>query len=352
MSKEIRKTREGLVRSIGTKALAANIFNMVVGAGIFVLPGVIASYLGASAIFAYLICAVAVSLIFLCYAEIGSRIRRSGGSYAYIEEAFGPFAGFVASMLLWFGWAILSDAALLVAMTETIIIVVPELDDPIIRPLFMFSLLTFLVFMNVRGVDSGVRLYVINTIAKVIPLGLLVIFGLFAINIDNLIITEIPSFEQIGATTLILFFAFSGAECALNASGEIENPEKTVPRGILLGMGSILLLYLCLQTVAQGVLGADLANNTEAPLSATANIVFGSWGGKMLLAGTAISIFATLSGDILVTPRVIFASARDGNLPKVLAKVHPKFNTPYLSVIVFATILLLIALSGTFSTLA
>lgn len=352
MSEEIVKTKEGLVRSIGTKALGVNVFNMVVGGGIFVLPGVVASYLGASAIFAYLICAFAVSLIFLCYAEIGSRIRRSGGSYAYIEDAFGPFAGFIASMLLWFGWAILSDAALLVAMTETIIFIVPELDSPIFRPLFMVSLLIFLVFMNIRGVNSGVRLYVINTIAKFIPLGLLVIFGLFAINLDNLVITEWPSFQQLGTTTLILFFAFSGAECALNASGEIKNPEKTVPRGILLGMGSILLLYLALQTVAQGVLGSDLAVNTEAPLSATAGIVFGSWGGKMLLVGAAISIFATLSGDILVTPRVIFASARDGNLPKFIAKVHPKFNTPYVAVIVFASFMFLIALSGTFKELA
>ncbi|MCC3861227.1 APC family permease [Pseudemcibacter aquimaris] len=349
---EKKLSREGLVRSIGPLALGTNVFNMVVGAGIFVLPGVVASHLGASAIFAYLICGLAVSMIFLCYAEIGSRVRRSGGSYAYIEDAFGPFAGFIASMLLWFGWAILSDAALLVILTETIILIVPEVDNQIFRILFMTGLIAFLVFTNVRGVESGKKLYIANTIAKVIPLGLLVIFGFFAINFDNLTITEWPSVEQIGASTLILFFAFSGAECALNASGEIEKPEKTVPRGIMLGIGSILMLYLALQTVAQGVLGADLGNNTEAPLSATAEIIFGSWGGKMLLVGTAISIFATLSGDILVTPRVVFASARDGNLPKFLAKVHPKFNTPYMSVIVFSALLLLIAFSGTFETLA
>jgi amino acid transporter len=158
--------------------------------------------------------------------------------------------------------------------------------------------------------------------------------------------------DQIGASALILFFVFSGAESALNASGEIKNPEKTVPRGIFLGMGIILFLYLGLQTVAQGVLGSELGNNLDAPLSATAEIVFGSWGGKMIIVGTAISIFATLSGDILVTPRVIFASARDGNLPKILAKVHPKYRTPYVSVIVFAVFMFIIATSGTFSTLA
>ena len=116
---------EGLVRAIGSRALGVNIINLVVGAGIFVLPGVIAAQLGPAAITAYLVCSVAVALIFLCFAEIGSRITRSGGAYAYIEEAFGPFAGFVASMLFWFGWSALADAAITVAMVETMAIAFP-----------------------------------------------------------------------------------------------------------------------------------------------------------------------------------------------------------------------------------
>jgi basic amino acid/polyamine antiporter, APA family len=346
------KSNEGLVRTIGTRALGTNIFNMVVGGGIFVLPGVIAARLGPSAIIAYLICAVAIGFIFLCYAEIGSRITRSGGSYAYIEEAFGPFAGFIASILLWFGWAVLADAALIVAMVETMAIAFPKLEDPIWRSTVIIGMLAFLVVTNVRGVKSGVNLYIITTIAKFIPLGLLLVVGLFFINVENLVITEWPSVQNIGASTLILIFAFSGAECALNASGEIKNPSKTVPRGMLLGLGSIFILFLGLQSVAQGVLGSELANNTEAPLAAAAKIVFGEWGVTMLLIGGVISIFSTISGDILVTPRVVFASARDGSLPKILAKVHPKYKTPYVSVIFFSVVLGVIALTGSFKTLA
>jgi basic amino acid/polyamine antiporter, APA family len=237
------KSNEGLVRTIGTRALGTNIFNMVVGGGIFVLPGVIAARLGPSAIIAYLICAVAIGFIFLCYAEIGSRITRSGGSYAYIEEAFGPFAGFIASILLWFGWAVLADAALIVAMVETMAIAFPKLEDPIWRSTVIIGMLAFLVVTNVRGVKSGVNLYIITTIAKFIPLGLLLVVGLFFINVENLVITEWPSVQNIGASTLILIFAFSGAECALNASGEIKNPSKTVPRGMLLGLGSIFISW-------------------------------------------------------------------------------------------------------------
>jgi amino acid transporter len=352
MSDQNRTQNEGLVRAIGTRALSLSIVNMVVGAGIFVLPGLVAVQLGSAAIVAYLVCSLAVSLVFLCFAEIGSRVTRSGGAYAYIEEAFGPFAGFIASILFWFGWSVLSDAAITVAMVETIAIAFPILAETIPRALFIIGLYTFLAIINIIGVRSGVKLFVFNTIAKLVPLLLLLVVGLFAIEIDYLIISEWPSVQNIGAGAIILFFAFAGAESGLNASGEIENPSKTVPRGMLFGLLGIFLLYVGLQTVAQGVLGAELANNTEAPLAAAAIKVFGEWGAKMLLVGGAISIFATVSGDMLGAPRVVFASALDGNLPKFLAKVHPKYKTPYVSVIFFAAVICAFALSGTFKALA
>ena len=352
MSDHNRTQDEGLVRAIGTRALSLSIVNMVVGGGIFVLPGLVAVQLGSAAIVAYVVCSVAISLVFLCFAEIGSRITRSGGAYAYIEEAFGPFAGFIASILFWFGWSILSDAAITVAMIETIAIAFPILTEIIPRALFIIGLYTFLAVVNIIGVRSGVKLFVFNTIVKLVPLILLLVFGLFAIKIDYLKISEWPSAQNIGTAALILFFAFAGAESGLNASGEIENPSKTVPRGMLLGLLGIFLLYVGLQTVAQGVLGAELANNTEAPLAAAAIKVFGEWGAKMLLVGGAISIFATVSGDMLGAPRVVFASALDGNLPKFLAKVHPKYKTPYMSVIFLGVMICAFALSGTFKPLA
>ncbi len=352
MSDHNRTQDEGLVRVIGTRALSLSIVNMVVGAGIFVLPGLVAVQLGSAAIVAYLVCSLAVSLVFLCFAEIGSRVTRSGGAYAYIEEAFGPFTGYIASILFWFGWSILSDAAITVAMVETIAIAFPILTETVPRALFIIGLYTFLAVINIIGVRSGVKLFVFNTIAKLVPLLLLLVVGLFAIKIDNLIISEWPSVQNIGVAALILFFAFAGAESGLNPSGEIENPSKTIPRGMLLGLLGIFLLYVGLQTVAQGVLGAELANNTEAPLAAAAIKVFGEWGAKMLLVGGAISIFATVSGDMLGAPRVVFASALDGNLPKFLAKVHPKYKTPYRAVIFFAAVICAFALSGTFKPLA
>ena len=343
---------EGLVRAIGAGALGTNVFNMTVGAGIFVLPGVVAAEIGSAALLAYLVCAAAVGLVFLCYAEVGSRITRSGGSYAYIEEAFGPMAGFVASVLLWFGWGCLSGAAVLVTMTDMLAQVVPLLREPLARALFLVATVAVVAITNIRSVESGMKLYIFNTAAKLVPLLVLVLAGVFAIRGENLAFGAWPSAGSLGAASIILFFAFAGPETALSASGEIRNPARNVPLGLLLGMGSILALYLGLQMVAQGVLGSALAENTTAPLAAAATQVLGGWGAQMLLLGAVISIFANLSGDLLSTPRILFATARDGSLPAVLARVHPQHHTPHVAIAVYCTIMVLFALSGSFRVLA
>ena len=343
---------EGLVRVIGTGAVGLSVVNLVVGAGIFVLPGLVAAELGPAAIIAYLICSVTVALVFLCFAEVGTRVTRSGGAYAYIEEAFGPFAGFIASILFWFGFSALADAAITVVMVDSLAVLFPVLDEFIPRALFIITVLAFLAAVNVRGVKAGVRLFIFNTLAKLVPLLLLLGAGLFVINIENLAIPEWPTATSLGAGTILLFYAFNGAESALNASGEIKNPAKTIPLGLLLGLGGILVLYIGLQTVAQGVLGSELANNTKAPLVAVATEVFGDWGGKMLIAGAVISIYSTLSGDMLGGPRVIFASSLDNNLPKILGKVHSTYKTPHVAIIFFAIVVAVFAVSGTFKYLA
>jgi amino acid transporter len=352
MSNTNHETDEGLVRGIGTWALGANVINMVLGAGIFAIPGIVAAQIGPAALIAYLVCAFIVGLVFLCYAEVGSRVTRSGGSYAYVEEAFGPFAGFVASTLLWLGYAVLGDAALAVALTEALALQLPLLSEGLPRSLFIVVLFAFLAVINIVGLKQGVRLVIVNTIAKLVPLVLLAVVGLFFISFDNLAIVEWPSLQNFGAAALFLFFAFSGAETALNSSGEISNPAKTIPRGLLLGVGGIFTLYVALQVVAQGTLGPELANNTAAPLAAAATVVFGSWGAQLMLLGMVISIFGCLSGDVLNTPRVIFASARDGLLPGVLARVHSRYHTPHVAILLFAAAGGIAALSGTFAQLA
>jgi len=345
-------TEEGLVRAIGTRSLSLGIINMIIGAGIFVLPGLVASILGPAAILAYLICSVAVALVFLCFAEAGSRVSRSGGAYAYIEDAFGPYAGFLAATLLWFGWGALANAAVAIALAEMMGIAFPFFEGSVAKAAFIIALFGGLAWINVIGVRSGVRFAAVNTYGKLIPLVVLVVFGAFFIQWDNLAITSMPDFSSLGAGTLLLVFAFGGAEIALNSGGEIKNPERTVPLGLLIGIGVVFILYLSIQGVAQGVMGADLATSLEAPLVATAERAFGPWGKTFLLIGAGISIFGVTSGHILSNPRAVFAAARDGLLPKKLAEVHPRYNTPHMAIIFYSILACGFALSGTFKTLA
>jgi basic amino acid/polyamine antiporter, APA family len=345
-------TGEGLIRAIGVRSLSLSIINMIIGAGIFVLPGLVAAVLGPAAILAYLLCSIAVALVFLCFAEAGSRVSRSGGAYAYIEEAFGPYAGFLAATLLWFGWGALANAAVAIALADMMGIAFPALNTAFSKGVFIALLFGGLAWINIRGVRSGVRFAAINTYGKLIPLAVLVVFGAFFIQWDNVVISSMPSFSSLGAGTLLLVFAFGGAEIALNAGGEIKNPARTVPLGLLIGIGVVFVLYMGIQGVAQGVLGPDLATSLEAPLVATAERAFGPWGKTFLLIGAGISIFGVTSGHILSNPRAVFAAARDGLLPSRLAAVHPVYKTPHMAITFYSVLACGFALSGSFKTLA
>jgi amino acid transporter len=341
-----------LERVIGVRALAANTVNLTVGAGIFVLPALVAAQLGPAAVFAYLACAAAMGLVLLCFAEAGSRVFESGGACAYVEAAFGPYAGFLASTLLWLGYAVVSIAAVANALVGTLGAVFPTIEQPIPRGLFLFLLFAGVAWVNIRGVRQGARAVEIVTVMKLLPLVGLVLIGLFAIRPDNLSIETLPSAGDFGAATLLLFFAFGGSESAVTPSGEIRNPARTIPRGLLFGILGIVTLYLGLQAVAQGVLGADLPSASAAPLAATAERILGAPGAVILLAAAGVSMFGTVMGDMLTSPRALFASARDGVLPSRLASIHARFHTPNLAIAVYAGLAFAFAISGAFQPLA
>jgi basic amino acid/polyamine antiporter, APA family len=342
---------EGLRREIGILGLAANTLNRTIGAGIFVLPAFVASFLGETSILAYLFCGFLMMLIMLCFSEIGSKITVTGGAYAYIHAAFGPYAGFLANTMFWFV-GILADAAIANAMADTISIYLPILSGIPFRALFFLMVFGLFTFINIRGVKHGDNVVKINTLIKLIPLVVLIIAGIFGTSIENLKWHALPTISKLGEASLLLFFAFAGGEASLNVSGELKNPQKVVPLGILSGMGAVVLFYILIQTVSQGVLGADLINQSEAPLAAVANKVIGQFGSTLMIIGAAFSMFAALSGSILSYPRVIFAGANKGWMPQIMAKIHPKFATPYMAIITYATLDFIFSISGGFKELA
>jgi amino acid transporter len=342
---------EGLKREIGIVGLASNAINSIVGGGIFVLPALVAGIMGSTAIIAYLICGVASILITLCFAEIGSKVTVSGGAYAYVEAAFGTFPGFLTNTLFWFGFGVLSDAAIATAMADMLAITFPILKLPFFRALFFLAIYGGFAMVNIRGVKQGINIVKVNTLIKLIPLIILITYGWVGVSTKNLQWQQVPSFKDIGEVSLILFFAFAGGEMALNNSGEIQNPKRTVPVGLLLGIGTVVVLYMLIQTISLGVLGPELSVNKEAPLAAVAEKLMGGFGSVLMISGAVISIFGALSGGVLSYPRLLFAGSRNGFLPTFLAKVHPRFATPYWAICTYSLLVMIFSITGGFRQL-
>jgi len=340
-----------LVRVIGTFGLAAAIINITIGGGIFRLPANVAGSLGAAAPIAYLVCAIAMGLIVLCIADAGSRVSLTGGPYAYVGTAFGPYAGFISGVLLLM-LGTFATAAVSTVFASSLGLLVPPLAGRGMEIGILVAAYGFWSIVNLRGVTLGVRLNSIATVAKLLPLLLVAIGGMFFIEAANLRVEAMPAAADVARTSLLLIFAFAGIECALVPSGEVRDTSRTVPRAIALAMLGITLLYVALQVVAQGILGSGLADANVSPLADAAGASLGGWARSLLLAGASISMFGYLGGMTLAMPRMVFALAQDGFLPRALAAVHPVHRSPQAAIVAQSVLTLALAISGTFEKLA
>jgi basic amino acid/polyamine antiporter, APA family len=205
--------------------------------------------------------------------------------------------------------------------------------------------------INILGVERGARVNSAITVAKMLPLLLLLAGGLFAIDADNLAVVQPPELSTLARSSILLIFAFAGIEAALVPSGEVKDPARTVPRALVIAMVLITLLYAGLQFVSQGVLGPALATSKTA-LADAAGVALGGWGRTLLLVGAVISMLGHAGGMILATPRMLFAFARDGFLPSAVARLHPVYRAPVVAILVQCTIVLALAITSTFERLA
>ena len=340
-----------LVRGIGIPALTANIISSTIGAGIFVLPALVAQGLGPAAPLAFACCAVAMVLFVTCFAIAGSRVSLTGGLYAYVEVAFGKYVGFLAGML-YFLTALGAVAGVVNVLANSIALVIPFLGSPAMRIVVMLAVYGVLVFINIRGVREGAGAVTVITLAKLLPLLLFICVGIFFIHPANLSWSAWPSSKSLGDAVILLIFAFVGIEVALIPSGEVKNPARTVPRSAYLALVITTIIYIMIQVVAQGTLGGDLANYKDAPLAEAAAKFLGNVGRTILIAGATISAFGFVTSDILSSPRMIFAFGRDGAIPKWFAHVHPRHRSPDVAIITYAVLAFALSVSGTFEKLA
>lgn len=341
--------RESLTRAIGTVGLAAGIVNVMIGGGIFRVPALVAASLGAAAPVAYVICAVAMALIVTCIAAAGRRVTLTGGPYAYVGSALGDYAGFISGVLLWM-IGVFATAAVSSVMAASIAELL-GLSGRAIHAAILAVAYGFWSWVNMRGVTPGMRLNTAITVAKLLPLLLIAVAGMFFVRAENLQVAEWPAAGDFARMSLILVFAFAGIEVALIPSGEVRDPERTVPKAIALAMVGVTILYIALQVVAQGILGAALSHSA-VPLADAAGASLGAWARSLLLAGAAISMFGHLGGMTLSIPRIVYALARDGYLPRALARVHPINRSPQLAIVTQSLLTLALAISSTFEQLA
>lgn len=350
MSSTTPTADRGLVRAVGTLGLAAGILNVTIGGGIYRLPAAVSASLGPSAPIAFLICAAIMALIGLVIAEAGSRVSLTGGPYAYVEVAFGPYAGFMTGVMNWM-IGVTAIAAVATVFIDGLGALVPVIGTPIGRTLGLIGAFGLLATVNILGVRHGNRLNAVTTIVKIVPLLLFVALGVWAVEPANLVITEAPQAASVARTAIVLLFAFTGVESALIVGGELKDPSRTVPRAILIGMSAVTVLYLAIQFVAQGVLGSALGSSTT-PLADAALVAIGPWGQRLMLMAVVVSTFGYLSGMSLASPRALYAFGRDGYLPKAIGAVHPTFHTPWVAVLVQLSAVCTLAITASFGALA
>jgi len=322
----------------------------IIGGGIFRTPAAVAERVGSSTlILAVWVAGGVVAVIgALCFGELGHRRPRAGGGYVYLREAWGPLPAFL------YGWALLlviaSGAIAAIAVTfADYMLALTGLSARFTLPLAVAAIL-FVSAVNYLGVRPGAVLQNIFTLLKLLALALLVVAGLAAgLPADASAPPGAPS--AIGAALVPVLFTYGGWQQTNFIAEEMVEPERNLPRALLLGVGIVVLVYLLANLAYLRVLGpAGLAAST-APAADAMRVVMGPVGGKLIAAGIAVSTFGFLNLVVLVTPRVFQAMAADGVFFPRLARLHPVHRTPTAAIVLQAVWATALALSGSFSQL-
>ncbi|MBI4462872.1 MAG: amino acid permease [Acidobacteria bacterium] len=334
-----------LVRALSRWDLTGLVVNSIIGSGIFGLPIIISQLVGAASPLAYLVAGVGMAVLVTCFAEVASRFREAGGPYLYARQAFGQFVGL---QIGWLAWLVrLTSAG---ANSNLFVLYLGELwepaTDPVVRVLLLTLMFGFLAVINYRGVHQGALVSDIFVLAKLVPLTIFVFAGLFFLRGEHFQAPSAAGFSDWTQAILLLVFAYGGFEQALFPAGEARDPKRDTPFALLAGLALVAVFYLLIQTVVVGTLPPE--TSTERPLATAARVFLGAGGGWLLAVGALGSTYGWMSGGLLAAPRLTFALGERGDFPAVFAAVHPRFRTPYVSILFFAALSWGLAVAGSF----
>ena len=338
-------SNRSLVRGIRRWDLVAVTINGIIGAGIFGLPSKVYGLIGGYSLLAFVACALVVMLIILCFAEVGSRFDETGGPYLYAREAFGPAVAFEVGWLIWLA-RLTAFAANCNLMINYLSVFWLPANTGLTRAVIILIVVIALTALNVLGVRQAAVASNVFTIGKLLPMIIFIGVGVFFLDSHAFTLGPRPATGPFSQSVLLLLYAFTGFEMAVIPAGEIRNPQKDLPRALLIAMAVIATTYILIQVVCIGTL-PDLAKSTK-PLADAGQRFMGLAGAAIISAGAVISVAGNLNITVLSASRVPFAIAEQKQLPSVFARVHPRFFTPHISILVTTGLMLVLTLKSSF----
>jgi APA family basic amino acid/polyamine antiporter len=325
-------TKHNLKQDLGLVAAMALVVGMVIGSGIFMKPGKVIAAAGDStmALVAWLLGGVITLAAGLTVAELGSQIPRTGGLYAYLDEVYGKFWGYLFGWVqtLIYGPAIIGALGLYFA---SLLMPFFHFNQDLRLPVAIASVV-FLASVNCIGARYGGWIQSAATAGKLIPIALIAIFGLWKGNSDILGMASgvIPA-AGMGAAILATLWAYDGWIGVGFVAGEMKNPAKQLPQAIVIGLSIVMVAYVTVNLAMLHMLPASEIVSLGGQAAGTAaGLLFGDIGGKLISIGILVSIFGTLNGYVLTSPRVTYAMATRGQLPASgwIGQIHSSCGTP------------------------
>ncbi len=338
-----------LRRELGRWDLTAIGINMVVGAGVFLVPSQVVARVGAWSVVLCFALGLASILIGLCFAEVSSRFEGTGGPYLYARAAFGRFVGFEIGWLYWFT-RVSAQASVVNGLILAAGYYWPGVSQPVARIALIVGLTGLLTWINVRGIRQ--TSWVVNalTVGKMLPLAVFVLVGIFWVDWRAVWPATPFSLPQASAAALLLLFIFSGYEVVPVPAGEATDPRRHAPFAVVATIAATTSMNTLVFVVCLGTLPGLASSST--PLADAAHVFMGAAGALLIGAGSLLSIAGNNAGQILTASRMLFALAENGDVPRFLAAVHPRYRTPANAVLFTAGVSLLLALTGSFVALA
>ncbi len=317
----------GTSTKIGLLTTTSLVVGNMIGVGIFVLPAVLSNY-GSVSLLGWLFTATGALILAKIFSNFSKIIvSKSGGPYVYSKAGFGDFIGFLVAWGYWIAcWV--GNGAIAIAIIGAASFFIPELaTNSVLSVSLGLALIWVFTWINSRGIKETGKIQLITTVLKILPLLFVIIIGVFYFKIENFPVFNLTgesNFSTISAVATLTLYAFLGIECATIPAGNIENPEKTIPRATMLGTIIVTVLYILGTVVLFGILPLDILQNSPAPFAEAAKIIGGDYGGYFVAVGVLISGIGVLNGWILITGQISMATAKDNLFPDFFKKENKK----------------------------